>query len=202
MWSPNCLLSAERRRGRYAAAPLHSRRPVELRAGMPRASCHWCMAFRFRIDLDGICVNLLGPSSPAKPSTLIMSSVRRPPAVQFSASGNACMLQSCCMEPPTGFGNRWKSTRTNCNTKSAGISPTNFVLFVADQCFGNGGHGRNRTGVHGFAVRCVTTPPRGQSGKRASGAQALYRTQSMTTISTRTLRFGHHCRRRNRLPRH
>jgi hypothetical protein len=24
-----------------------------------------------------------------------------------------------------------------------------------------GGHGRNRTGVHGFAVRCVTTPPRG-----------------------------------------
>ena len=55
----------------------------------------------------------------------------------------------------------------------------------------NGGHGRNRTGVHGFAVRCVTTPPRGQSGrKKASGAQALYRTQSITTISTRTLRFG------------
>src|SRR5690606_33519673 len=26
-----------------------------------------------------------------------------------------------------------------------------------------GGHGRNRTGVYGFAVRCVTTPPRGQS---------------------------------------
>ena len=25
-----------------------------------------------------------------------------------------------------------------------------------------GGHARNRTGVHGFAVRCVTTPPRGQ----------------------------------------
>ena len=25
----------------------------------------------------------------------------------------------------------------------------------------NGGHGRNRTGVHGFAGRCVTTPPRG-----------------------------------------
>jgi hypothetical protein len=24
-----------------------------------------------------------------------------------------------------------------------------------------GGHARNRTGVHGFAVRCVTTPPRG-----------------------------------------
>ena len=23
-----------------------------------------------------------------------------------------------------------------------------------------GGAGRNRTGVHGFAVRCVTTPPR------------------------------------------
>ena len=25
-----------------------------------------------------------------------------------------------------------------------------------------GGHARNRTGVRGFAVRCVTTPPRGQ----------------------------------------
>ena len=33
----------------------------------------------------------------------------------------------------------------------------------------HGGHGRNRTGVYGFAVRCVTTPPRGLSmdvGKR------------------------------------
>jgi hypothetical protein len=27
-----------------------------------------------------------------------------------------------------------------------------------------GGHDRNRTGVYGFAVRCVTTPPRGQPG--------------------------------------
>ncbi len=27
----------------------------------------------------------------------------------------------------------------------------------------DGGHGRNRTGVHGFAGRCVTTPPRGPS---------------------------------------
>src|SRR3712207_4998649 len=26
-----------------------------------------------------------------------------------------------------------------------------------------GGLARNRTGVHGFAVRCVTTPPRGHS---------------------------------------
>ena len=24
-----------------------------------------------------------------------------------------------------------------------------------------GGHARNRTGMHGFAIRCVTTPPRG-----------------------------------------
>ncbi len=28
-------------------------------------------------------------------------------------------------------------------------------------CGVNGGHARNRTGVRGFAVRCVTTPPRG-----------------------------------------
>ena len=37
-----------------------------------------------------------------------------------------------------------------------------------------GGHGRNRTGVRGFAVRCVTTPPRGRSnssdGWRRRGA--------------------------------
>ncbi|GEM_PF-2490696 len=27
-----------------------------------------------------------------------------------------------------------------------------------------GGEYRNRTGVHGFAIRCVTTPPTRQSG--------------------------------------
>ena len=26
----------------------------------------------------------------------------------------------------------------------------------------NGGHDRNRTGIQGFAVLCVTIPPRGQ----------------------------------------
>ncbi len=29
-----------------------------------------------------------------------------------------------------------------------------------------GGHARNRTGVRGFAVRCVTTPPRGPAAPR------------------------------------
>ena len=29
-----------------------------------------------------------------------------------------------------------------------------------------GGPARNRTGVHGFAVRCVTTPPPGHPGRR------------------------------------
>ena len=33
---------------------------------------------------------------------------------------------------------------------------------------GCGGHARNRTGVRGFAVRYVTTPPRGQSAQRRS----------------------------------
>ncbi len=27
----------------------------------------------------------------------------------------------------------------------------------------NGGHDRNRTGIQGFAVLCVTIPPRGQN---------------------------------------
>ncbi len=31
---------------------------------------------------------------------------------------------------------------------------------------GNGGEYRNRTGVHGFAIRCVTTPPT----RRSQGA--------------------------------
>src|ERR1019366_9248969 len=35
-----------------------------------------------------------------------------------------------------------------------------------------GGHGRNRTGVHGFAVRCVTTPPRGRPKARPACQQA------------------------------
>ena len=43
--------------------------------------------------------------------------------------------------------------------------------------FLSGGHARNRTGVRGFAVRCVTTPPRGPlagggtsvTGRGASG---------------------------------
>jgi hypothetical protein len=38
-----------------------------------------------------------------------------------------------------------------------------------------GGPSRNRTGVHGFAVRCVTTPPSGlgASGGNAQGRRAL-----------------------------
>src|SRR3974390_2975909 len=47
-----------------------------------------------------------------------------------------------------------------------------------------GGHGRNRTGVHGFAVRCVTTPPRGQWEKRRRVGPSLYRSKSGTTITT------------------
>ena len=32
----------------------------------------------------------------------------------------------------------------------------------------NGGHDRNRTGIQGFAVLCVTIPPRGQLGLQGS----------------------------------
>ncbi len=32
-----------------------------------------------------------------------------------------------------------------------------------------GGHARNRTGVHGFAGRCVTTPPRGRHVETRQG---------------------------------
>ena len=35
----------------------------------------------------------------------------------------------------------------------------------------NGGPARNRTGVHGFAVRCVTTPPPGPGARHREGAE-------------------------------
>ena len=38
----------------------------------------------------------------------------------------------------------------------------------------HGGDGRNRTGVHGFAIRCVTTPPRRHLGPLHR--QAIWRT--------------------------
>ena len=34
----------------------------------------------------------------------------------------------------------------------------------------NGGEYRNRTGVHGFAIRCVTTPPTRRSGVPSRGS--------------------------------
>ncbi len=39
-----------------------------------------------------------------------------------------------------------------------------------EKTLGDGGLARNRTGVQGFAVLCVTTPPRGQSPAGASEA--------------------------------
>ena len=35
----------------------------------------------------------------------------------------------------------------------------------------NGGEYRNRTGVHGFAIRCVTTPPTRRSGVPSKGLE-------------------------------
>ena len=42
-----------------------------------------------------------------------------------------------------------------------------------------GGLARNRTGVHGFAVRCVTTPPRGHPKTRPAGPD-VRRTAALT----------------------
>jgi hypothetical protein len=47
------------------------------------------------------------------------------------------------------------------NTKSGREAPLVHTKREVD-----GGLARNRTGVHGFAVRCVTTPPRGRSRLR------------------------------------
>jgi hypothetical protein len=74
----------------------------------------------------------------------------------------------------------WRHVRTQTAILGGGEQDTNAVpLFVPQLCRlyrlyrlvasqkalilreKNGGHARNRTGVRGFAVRCVTTPPRG-----------------------------------------
>ena len=60
---------------------------------------------------------------------------------------------------------------------------------IKRQSFEGGGHGRNRTGVHGFAVRCVTTPPRGQYWEGV-GCPSLYRSERSATISGKTCLFG------------
>ena len=39
----------------------------------------------------------------------------------------------------------------------------------------NGGSGRNRTGVDGFAIRCITTLPPSHIGARAPGQREVYR---------------------------
>ncbi len=36
-----------------------------------------------------------------------------------------------------------------------------------------GGEYRNRTGVHGFAIRCVTTPPTRRNGEAVSTARII-----------------------------
>ena len=44
-------------------------------------------------------------------------------------------------------------------------SSANLLAVQTDKCLkNNGGPARNRTGVHGFAIRCVTTPPPGHPG--------------------------------------
>src|SRR3989344_2184533 len=50
------------------------------------------------------------------------------------------------------------------------ISPGAAMPFARNCRAGNGGPSRNRTGVQGFAVLCVTTPP---SGHRGEGARIV-----------------------------
>ena len=49
----------------------------------------------------------------------------------------------------------------------------------------SGGHARNRTGVYGFAIRCVTTPPRGLNACRpAMERQAATQSVPWGLVST------------------
>jgi hypothetical protein len=52
----------------------------------------------------------------------------------------------------------------------------------------NGGLARNRTGIEGFAVLCVTTPPRGRSSNFAfawstPGSNGIFRMALMTSAN-------------------
>ena len=92
----------------------------------------------------------------------------RPSGFQRNRQKIPSVLHPCCMEQPVGFGNRWKTTRTKCNTcnmKSSQFPSTNFLLSLINNIL-VGGHGRNRTGVHGFAVLSKTRTNKGLGVKR------------------------------------
>jgi hypothetical protein len=69
---------------------------------------------------------------------------------RYAGDKTGSMSQPCRV--PAGFRNRWKTTEQIATHATKTIFDR-FRFFFDDQSFGGGGHGRNRTGVHGFAVR-------------------------------------------------
>ncbi len=67
------------------------------------------------------------------------------------------------------FGLRFGQVRAGAHGALAEVlDPTRYLETFATRSGSraqpSGGHARNRTGVQGFAVLCVTTPPRGHPG--------------------------------------
>ena len=54
-------------------------------------------------------------------------------------------------------------------------------------CQENGGSGRNRTGVHGFAIRCVTTPPQSLTAEIIDGLSGINLTVRHIDASVRQI---------------
>ena len=106
--------------------------------------------------------------SNAHATTCLSSATIRSRWVWWSASGWTYLAPGAGFEPAT---NRLtagcSTTELPGNSRCYGMRPItkpdrfakHRIRAVSNRK--NGGHGRNRTGVHGFAVRCVTTPPRG-----------------------------------------
>ena len=69
------------------------------------------------------------------------------------------------------------------------------------QQYQRGGHDRVRTDVNGFAVRCVTTPPRGRPPRAAgSRGEAGMRVSQAGDPAQRDCQSARNCTHRSRVP--
>ena len=95
---------------------------------------------------------------PSRASQRLSARLRRLPPLQDTACATLGPSWTAIPRAPTSWlsppSPSWKGAESELNCKTA-------CKMVGPLLLSYGGHARNRTGVYGFAVRCVTTPPRG-----------------------------------------
>ncbi len=125
--------------------PSHSSAAQQTRADRPGHAARWRRPARFSA-YSGILDDSAG----------LPRSIHRFASVPPLEAPNQCLVAP----PERGQAKcRW-------NRGLGGGAPMSFTECVV------GGHARNRTGVYGFAVRCVTTPPRGHRAGLSSVVSA------------------------------